>query len=161
MPKLVTKTLDLLDMTDNVRDLLTDLMTDDDLAYKLPGDNPTLGSLCREMGQVEQSYIESFKTFKQGFDYPAVDPALETSVTKLKAWYQQLDQDLHAALQALSDDDAQNRRIERGSPLHYTLSAGAQMLCYREALMIFYGRATLYLRALGKPLPQQVRDWIG
>jgi hypothetical protein len=35
------------------------------------------------------------------------------------------------------------------------------MLCYREAMMIFYGRATLYLRALGKPRPQQVRDWIG
>lgn len=161
MPKFVTKTLDLLDMTDNVRELLTDLMTDADLAYKLPGDNPTLGALCREMGQVEQSYIESFRTFKQRFDYPAVDPALETSVAKLKAWYQQLDQDLHAALQTLSDDDAQNRRIERGYPLHYTLSAGDQMLCYREALMIFYGRATLYLRALGKPLPQQIRDWIG
>ena len=98
MPKFVTETLDLLDMTDNVRDLLTDLMTDADLAYRLPGDNPTLGELCREMGQVEQSYVDSFKTFKQRFDYPAVDPALETSVTELKVWYQQLDQDLHAAL---------------------------------------------------------------
>ena len=161
MPKLVTYTLDLLDMTDNVRDLLTDLMTDADLAYRLPGDNPTLGELCREMGQVEQSYVDSFKTFKQRFDYPAVDPALATSVAKLKAWYQQLDQDLHAALQALSEEDAQNRYIERGNPLNYQLSAGSQMLCYREALMIFYGRATLYLRALGKPLPQQVREWVG
>src|SRR5262245_2336995 len=112
MPKLMTKTLDLLDMTDNVRELLTELMTDDDLAYKLPGDNPSLGVLCREIGQIEQSYIESFKTFKQSFDYPAVDPAIETSVSKLKAWYQQLDEDLHAALQSLSDDEIQNRPIE-------------------------------------------------
>jgi hypothetical protein len=161
MPKLVTKTLDLLDMTDNVRELLTDLMTDDDLAYKLPGDNPSLGVLCREIGQIQQSYIESFKTFKQSFDYPAADPAIEISVTKLKAWYQQLDKELHAALQALSDDEIQNRPIERGYPMLYTLSPGDQMLCYREALMIFYGRATLYLRALGKPLPQQIRDAIG
>jgi hypothetical protein len=148
-------------MTDNVRELLTDLMTDDDLAYKLPGDNPGLGVLCREIGQLQQSYIESFKTFKQSFDYPAADPAIETSVTKLKAWYQQLDKELHAALQALSDDEIQNRLIERGYPMLYTLSAGDQMLCYREALMIFYGRATLYLHALGKPLPQQIRDGIG
>ncbi len=161
MPKFVTETFDLLDMTDNVRDLLTDLMTDADLAYKLPGDNPTLGELCREFGQIEQSYIESIKSFKHSFDYPAVDPALETSVAKLKAWYRQLDEELHTALAALSDEDAQNSRIERGTPMNYTVSPGTQMLGYREALMIFYGRATLYLRALGKPLPQQVREWVG
>jgi uncharacterized damage-inducible protein DinB len=160
MPKLVTKTLDLLDMTDNVRDLMTDLISDDDLAYKLPGDNPSLGALLCNIGQIQQSYIESFKTFKHRFDYPAVDPVLETSVSKLKAWYQQLDEEMHAALQALSDDELQNRLIERGHPMHYSLSAGDQMLCYREALMIFYGRATLYLRALGKTLPQQIIDGI-
>jgi uncharacterized damage-inducible protein DinB len=161
MPKFVTKTLDLLDMTDNVRDLLTDLITDDDLAYKLPGDNPSLGALFRDIGQIQQSYIDSFKTFKHSFNYPAVDPAIETSVTKLKAWYQQLDEDLHAALQAVSDDELQNRLIARGYPMLYSLSIGDQMLCYREALMIFYGRATLYLRALGKQLPPQIRDGIG
>jgi hypothetical protein len=161
MPKLVSKTIDLMDMTDNVRDLMTDLMSDEDLAYKLPGDNPSLGVLFREIGQIQQSYIDSFKTFTQSFDYPAVDPAIETSVTKLKAWYQQLDEDLYTALGALSDDEAQNRLIERGYPMHYSLSAGDQMLCYREALMIFYGRATLYLRALGKELPQQIKDGIG
>jgi uncharacterized damage-inducible protein DinB len=161
MPKLVTKTLDLLDMTDDVRNLLLDLLTDDDLAYKLPSDNPSLGALFRDIGQIQQSYIESFKTFKQSFDYPAVDPAIETSVSKLKTWYQQLDEELHTALQALSDEELQNRPIERGAPMLYTLSAGDQMLCYREALMIFYGRATLYLRALGKQLPQQIIDGIG
>ena len=161
MPKLVTETLDLLDMIDDVRAVLLSRMTDADLAYKLPGDNLTLGALCRQIGQVEQSYIDSFKTFRHSFDYPAVDPGLDTSVTKLTGWYQQLDSDLYAALQALSDEDSQNRLIERGDPLNYSLPVGAQMLCYREALMIFYGRATLYLRALGKPLPQQVIDGIG
>ncbi len=144
-------------MTEAMRGQLMDMLTDADLAYRLPGENPPLGALCREIGQVEQSYINSFKTFKQSFAYPPVDPALDTSVAKLKAWYQTLDQALDAALIALSEDDVQNRMIDRGFPM----SPGAQMHTYREALLIFYGKAVCYLHALGKPLPEQMRGWIG
>lgn len=161
MPKLASLTIDLLDMTDDVRDRMLDLVTDDDLGYKLAGDNPSLGALFCNIGQIQQSYTESFKTFTHSFDYPAVDPSLEKSVSKLKAWFQQLDAAMNAALQALSNEDIQNRVIERGKPLNYSLPVPDQMFGYREALMIFYGRATLYLRALGKTLPQHIRDGIG
>lgn len=161
MPKYASKTLDLMDMTDDVRDQMLSMVSDEELAYRLPGDNPSLGELFRNHGQIQQSYIDSFKSFKQSFDYPAVDPALDTSVSKLQAWYQQLDRDLHIALHNLSEEDAQNRLIERGHPLNYRLSCADQMMCYREALMIFYGRATLYLRALGKTLPPQIIAAIG
>ncbi len=134
-----------------------DMLTDADLPYKLPGDNVTLGALCREMGQVEQSYIDSFKTLKQSFNYAAVDPALDTSVDRLKAWYAKLDEALEAALLALKDTDTQTTIVERGFPM----PLGAQFHTYREALLIFYGKAVCYLRALGKPLSQQMIDWIG
>ena len=39
--------------TQNLRYDLMEVLTDSDLAYKLPGDNPTLGELCRQMGEIE------------------------------------------------------------------------------------------------------------
>ena len=154
---IVTNALDILHQTEAMRGQLLDMLTDADLAYKLPGDNAALGVLFRASGQVEQSYIDSFKTFKQSWDFPAVDPALETSVAKLRMWYQALDQELDAVLIALTDDEIQNHMIDRGFPM----SAGAQMHTYREALLIFYGKVTCYFRAMGKPLPDQVRGWVG
>jgi hypothetical protein len=134
-----------------------DAVTDADLAYKLPGGNPTLGALCREMGQVEHAYIGSFRTLKLDWNYVTVEPEMETSVAKLKAWYAQLDADLEDALSAYKDRDIQSLVVDRG----WSIAFGAQFHVYREALLIFYGKATCYLRALGKPLPEQMRGWIG
>lgn len=157
MPGISPMEFDILHQTQAIRTELMNVVTDDDLAYKLPGNNVTLGVLCREMGQVEQSYIESFKTLKQSFNYPAVELVLETSVEKLKAWYAWLDADLEAALTALTDEQVQNGMIDRG----WQAPVGMQFHIYREALLIFYAKATCYLRGLGKPLPQQMSGWIG
>jgi hypothetical protein len=84
-------------------------------------------------------------------------------VAALKAWYAELDRNLMAAVEDLSEDDIANRRIIRGdfdedffSPL-----AKQQLDVYREALLLFYGKASVYLRAINRPLPQQWRDWVG
>ena len=61
---------DILHQTQAIRGELMDMLSDADLAFKLPGANPTLGALCREMGQVEQSYIGWFKTLKQDWITP-------------------------------------------------------------------------------------------
>jgi hypothetical protein len=148
---------DILHQTGAIRSALMNILSDADLAFKLPGDNPTLGALCRESGQVEQSYIDSFKTLTQSFAYAPVDGGLDTSVSKLKDWYQRLDDDLEAALIARKDNDTQTTIIDRGWPI----SLGAQFHVYREALLIFYGKTTCYLRAMGKSLPEQMASWIG
>jgi hypothetical protein len=148
---------DVLHQTGAIRTALLNILSDTDLAYKLPGSNPSLGAICREMGQVEQSYIDSFKMLKQSFAYVSVNEALDTSVEKLQAWYQTLDADLEAALIALKDRDTQTTIIDRGWPV----PLGAQFHIYREALLIFYGKATCYLRAMNKPLPEQLALWIG
>jgi hypothetical protein len=148
---------DILHETQHIREELMDAITDADLAYKLPGDNLTLGALCVDMGQVEHSYIGSFRTLKLDWTRVAVEPGIETSVAKLKAWYAKLDADLEDALSAYKDRDIQSLMVDRG----WLIPFGGQFHVYREALLIFYGKASCYLRALGKPLPEQMRGWIG
>jgi hypothetical protein len=146
-----------------LRDQLMGLLDDEDLALQLGGETVSLGALCREIGETEKTYVESFRTFRQDFSYHNPDPRLEHSVAALKAWYAELDRDLMAAVAALSEDDIAGRRIIRGdfdeeffSPL-----PKIQLDIYREALLIFYGKVSVYLRAVGRPLPDQWRDWIG
>jgi len=146
-----------------LRDELMAVLGDTDLATSVGGESLTLGALCREIGEIEHVYAESLRTFRADFDYRNPDPRLETSVAALNAWYADLDRELDAALESLSEDDVLERRIERGdfdvdvfSPL-----ARTHLDIYREALLIFYGKASVYLRAMGRPLPGHFPDWIG
>ncbi|NWF70204.1 MAG: DinB family protein [Chloroflexi bacterium] len=139
-----------------LRTQLMDALSDADLAFSPGGQNMTLGALCRECGEVDHSYIQSLKTLKQDWSYRNPEPGLENSVARLKAWYQTLDADLKATLSAFSDADLQ-KTIDRGFPL----TVEVQMTVYLQALLIFFGKVTIYLKAMNKPLPQQLKDWIG
>lgn len=143
-----------------LRNQMMEILTDDDLAYGVAGDTTsTLGALCRDIGDTEYSYIQSFKTCKQDFSYHNPDPQLERSVAALTAWYAELDRDLRAAVEALSEEDCATCPINRGSGM--TVLPSVQIAIYNEALLIFYGKASIYLKGLRKPLPQQWQDWIG
>lgn len=58
-----------LEQCQSLRYDLLDVLTDDDLRSQLPGDNPTLGALCRQNGDIEYSDIQSFKTFTMDWSY--------------------------------------------------------------------------------------------
>ena len=47
----------------SMRDHLLTVVSDADLAYKLPGQNPTLGELLVEMGDLQGVYTHAFATF--------------------------------------------------------------------------------------------------
>jgi hypothetical protein len=66
------------------------------------------------------------------------------------------------ALEALSTDDM-GRRIERldFEEGYFSPLPTEQFDVYREALLIFYGKVSVYLRALSKPFPERWRSWIG
>jgi len=141
-----------------MRSQVMELLSDEDLSYSLVGDNPSLGSLCRTMGEVEHSYIQSFKTFRQDFNYRNDQPGLDGSVAQLRSWYRELDEALKEAIAALSDEDIASRTIDRGD---YVLPLQIQLEVYKEALLIFYGKVSVYLRGMRKELPQQWYEWIG
>lgn len=143
----------------HLRYYLLDLLTDDDLAYKLPGDNPTLGALCREIGELEHMYIQSFKTFKHDWSYQHPDPEVATRTERLRAWYRALDDEFDSILGAFSEDDLHNKQIDRARGFQPSLFV--QFHIYREAVLMFYAKASVYLKALQKSVNEEWQLGIG
>ena len=146
-----------------LRNQLVEILSDKDLAFRPGPATQSLGELCREIGDVEHSYVVALQVFRQDFGWHNPDSRMERSVAALKAWYTDLDRDLLATVEALTEDDIAHRRIERSdfgvddfSPL-----AAQELDIYREALLIFYGKVSIYLRLMGRGLPRHWSAWIG
>ncbi len=146
------------EMYQALRSQMMAILSSEELSFRPADENPTLGSLCREIGEVEYAYIQSFETFSLDFSYRNEDPVLEESVEALIAWYAELDETLKQTVASLSEDDIKNRVVDRGGG--FTLPPQIQLDVYKEALLIFYGKASVYLRAMGKTLPEQWQHWI-
>ena len=159
MNRIIGEQYGLFRLYQRLRDQLLASLTDTDLAFTPGGDNPPLGRLCVEIGETERAYVDSFVNFSQSFDYRHADRSLESSVAGLRAGYEQVDAELYAAVAALSDEDVASRRIDRGHG--FMVPADVQLHIYQEALIIFYGKVTVYLKLLGKPMSAQWQHWIG
>jgi len=144
-----------------LRDQLMEVLADDDLALRVGGASSSLGELCREIGEIERSYIDSFKSFRLDFDYRNSDPRLETSVAALSSWYAELDGELRAVLEGLSEDDVANRTIDRADFPGFTPMLSLQLDIYKEAVLIFCSKVDVYLRTLRKTPTEQWRKWLG
>jgi hypothetical protein len=142
--------------THGLRTQMLDVLSDTDLAFNPGGQNMTLGALCRELGEIEYSYLQSLKTFKQDWSYRNTTAGLDSSVAKLKAWYQTMDDDMKATVSAFSDEDLK-KIIDRG----FQAPVDVQLEIYLQALLIFFGKAMIYLRAMNKAVPKNMQEWIG
>lgn len=148
----------ILEQTLILRHELLESLTDDDLLFSLPN-NMTLGELCRQQGEIDQNYVEAFKTFKQDWTYCHPDKSVETNLTNLSAWYHQMEADLKDTIGQLTEEQVQSQVVNRGSSFDFSIAIVFHI--YRESLLIFYAKAGIYLRALGKPLSEQWLIWIG
>lgn len=146
-----------------LRNQLMDQLDDADLEVQLGGETESLGALCREIGEIEHSYVESLRNFRQDFTYRNPDPSLERSVGALRSWFDALDADLMDAIGALSEDDIDGRRVRRSDfeEDFFSPNVRVQLDIYREALLIFYGKVSVYLKSMGRPRTEQWRGWIG
>lgn len=140
-----------------MRTQVIDLISDADLTFNPGGTNHTLGAVCREMGEVEYAYIQSLRTFKTDFSYRHPDASVATSIDKLKAWYAELDNEMQTTVSALSDEDLQ-KTVDRGG---FAPTVDIQLDVYLQALLIFFGKLTVYLRVLNKPIPKDFQEYIG
>ena len=140
-----------------MRTQLLDILSDADLAFNPGGQNMTLGALCREMGEIEHSYVQSLKTFQQDWSYRNKETGLDSSIARLKTWFQTLDDEMKATVSALSDEDL-TKTVDRGG---FTMPVELQLDVYLQAQLIFFGKATIYFKAMNKALPGHISEYIG
>ena len=143
----------------SMRDHLLTLVTDADLAYRLPGANPSLGELLVEMGNLQGVYAHSFATFTLDWGHRELAPPSPLTVAGLRAWFDAQDAAMNAALSRLSEDELRVDRIDRGGG--FVASPFVQHQVYREAVYILYGKLSVYLRALERDAGPEWAAWIG
>lgn len=140
-----------------MRSQLLDILNNADLAFSPGGQNLTLGALLRKMGDLEHAYIQSWKTGVQDWSYHNTEAGLESDITRLKAWFQALDEELLDTISAFSKEELA-KRIDRGG---FPSTVEREVDHYGEALLIFFGKATIYLLAMNKPVPESIEQSIG
>lgn len=143
----------------SMRDHLLTLLTDADLDYKLPGANPTLGELLVELGDLQGVYTRSFETSGLEWGYRRRQPASPMTVRSLRSWFDEQDAAMKAAMDAIADDELHVERIDRGGG--FVVSPFVQHEIYREAVYIFYGKFSVYLRALERDAGPSWAAWVG
>ena len=76
---------EVLSATQDLRRQLLAVLTDADLSFRPARGCLPLSELCREIGEVQRTYIDSFRTFRHDFSYRH-DPDVGRSVELLAAW---------------------------------------------------------------------------
>jgi hypothetical protein len=143
----------------SMRDHLLTVVSDSDLAYELPGQNPTLGGLLVEMGDLQGVYSHSFATFTLDWSHRELPPPAPVSVAGLQSWFRAHDAVMKTAMDRLGEEDLHVERIDRGAG--FIASPFVQHEIYREAVYIYYGRLSVYLKALERDAGESWAAWVG
>jgi uncharacterized damage-inducible protein DinB len=142
-----------------MRDHLLTVVSDADLAYKLPGQNPTLGDVLVELGNVEGVYVHSFEAFTLDWAHRPLPAPEPITIAGLQAWFRALDDAMIAALSRFTEEELHADRIDRGHG--FVASPHTQHAIYREAVYIFYGKLSVYLKALERDAGDEWAAWVG
>jgi hypothetical protein len=140
-----------------MRDELLERLSDDDLRFTPGGANMPLGELFREMGEVQVSYLQGLKALEQDFSYRNREEGLAGSVSRLTAWFHELDAEFQSVVESFSDDDLARTVLRAGG---YQMPVEMSLDVYVQALLIFFGKVVVYIKAMNRELPESVKDWI-
>lgn len=140
-----------------MRDAALSRLDDADLEFSPGGDNLTFGEFLKEFGDIQYSYLQSLKTLSHDWSYRNDEAGLSSSISGLRAWFKQLDAEMKEILKSLTQDDLQ-KQIDRGHGVIRTMEE--QLDIYIQALMILFGKLVIYFKAMSKPLPESIEQYI-
>jgi len=143
----------------SMRDHLLTLLSDADLAYKLPGHNPSLGDQLIELGDIQGVYTHSFQTGTLDWGHRQLPPPEPLTVAGLQTWFGAQDDAMKMAMDRFTDDELRIDRIDRGDG--FIASPFVQHQIYREAVYIYYGKLSVYLKALERDAGEAWAGWVG
>ena len=86
-------------------------------------------------------------------------PPEPITIASLRAWFDAQDDAMKAALDRLTDEELRIDRIDRGHG--FVASPFVQHEVYREAVYIFYGKLSVYLKALERDAGEEWAAWVG
>ena len=130
-----------------------------DLEFTPPGDNVSLGELCRGMGDVAYAYSQSFRTATMDFALRADDRRSPRDGGELAEWIRAQEGLIKESVRGFSDEELNTKVVDRGGGWEIQLQT--QFHIYREALLIFFGKLDIYLRMMRKRRPEQWIQWVG
>ena len=158
MNRLVQQRTHMIDLTHSLRDEVFKASSASDLDFSPGGQAHTLRGLLLEQADIQAAYAESYRTFKLKF--ADATPVHDQSIEEIRARFAQLDAELLQALEALSDEDLKRPHDPRGLKAPgYTVETS--FYTYRESVLIFAARASVYLRALGREVPALMKSFVG
>jgi hypothetical protein len=64
---------------------------------------------------------------------------------------------MKSLVEAFSDDDLK-KTIDRGGG--FAMPVEVQLDVYLQAMLISFGKLSVFLKAMGRPLPDSIKDWI-
>lgn len=143
----------------SMRDHLLTVVSDADLAYKLPGQNPTLGEQLIEMGDIQGVYTHSFETCTLNWTHRQLPPPELITIASLQAWFRAQDDAMKTVMDRFAEDELRINRIDRGRG--FIASPFVQHEIYREAVYILYGKLSVYLKALEQDAGERWTAWVG
>lgn len=132
-------------------------LSDADLRFNPGGVNMTLGALLRESGDIEYAYIQSLKTLTQEWSWSNTESGIEESVERLTAWFKALDDEMKTLVTEFSDEYIQ-KKVDRSG---FSIPIDVQLDIYLQALLIFFGKASIFIKAMGRALPPNIEEFIG
>ncbi len=99
------------------------------------------------------------KTITLDWAHREISPPAPITTASLQLWFAAQDDALNSALSRFTEDELHIDRIDRGHG--FIASPFVQHQIYRQAVYIFYGKLSVYLKALERDAGEEGAMWVG